>query len=142
MAQSGKVPPLPLVPIRRLLLVVGTATAFTKCLLLERSGCTTLSSLRVLNFESDAATSVGASEMLECKGKIWDSERALCLTSCYTPANVTHLPRQKSTSECTMQNMTGCSRTSWYFYTYCISCTTYWDVLNLFLANCKVGEYG
>lgn len=65
MAQSGKVPPLPLVPTGRLLLV-GTATALTKCLLSEQLGRTTLSSLWVLNFESDAATTVGASEMLEC----------------------------------------------------------------------------
>lgn len=84
MAQSGKVPPLPLVLIGRHLLVVGTATALTKCLLLEQLGRTTLSSLWVSNFDSDAATTVGASEMLECKGKIWDLERTLCLTSCCT----------------------------------------------------------
>lgn len=42
MAQSAKVPPLPLDLIGRLLLAVGTAAALTKCLLLEQLGRTVI----------------------------------------------------------------------------------------------------
>lgn len=41
----------------------------------------------------------------------------------------------KSMLACILQNMTVCSRTSWYFLAYFIWFTMYWDMLNVFLAS-------